>query len=300
MARSPPSTISTSSPPGAYKEIASRRSPRPSVSDIEGQHLRFDMGLGRPYKVGLVYTRAAPVPRLRHSPSISHTPLDAAVDPSTAVAEARTSASKVSMPEACSLGLAHPGNILRNLGLQQRHCGPCETAFAGGYRFRHPQRAGAFGVGGANIEMRALPIVADQKGIAAFQPAMDVHDRRAPPIGLRDNAIARLKDETTCRHRLILRHRRRSSERDCMTAASVASAKPPADAQPLALGRQHRMLAARCEKTHQAAGDGLDICYRLAHPACIEDSRNSPPASGVQLSFKYSTRDTRRCARPCG
>src|ERR1035438_6422435 len=51
-----------------------------------------------------------------------------------------------------------------------------------------------------------------------------------------------------------------SSNSNYSTRASlVASAEPAANAQPIALRRQHRVFTARREKTHQAAGYRLDI-----------------------------------------
>src|SRR6202790_404062 len=49
--------------------------------------------------------------------------------------------------------------------------------------------------------------------------------------------------------------------------SSVASAEPTADAEAMPLRRQHGMLAARCEKTHQAPGDRFDVAMQ---PGCIE------------------------------
>src|SRR3984957_19375591 len=46
---------------------------------------------------------------------------------------------------------------------------------------------------------------------------------------------------------------------DRIMFSSVASAEPTADAEAIPLRRQHGVLAARCEKTHQAPGDRLDV-----------------------------------------
>ncbi len=54
--------------------------------------------------------------------------------------------------------------------------------------------------------MRPLPIIAHQKRAARLQPPVEMHDRNAPPIGTRRDAIAGLKDETADIHPAILRH----------------------------------------------------------------------------------------------
>ena len=50
------------------------------------------------------------------------------------------------------------------------------------------------------------------------------------------------------------------------TADLVASAEPAADAQTIPLRRQHLMLAARREKTHQAAGQRFNIPMAIGAP----------------------------------
>src|ERR1700722_6319673 len=51
---------------------------------------------------------------------------------------------------------------------------------------------------------------------------------------------------------------------------SAARAEPAADAQTIAPRRQHRMLAARCEKTHETARDRFDISMAIG---CVEKTQ---------------------------
>src|SRR5580700_1401124 len=53
-------------------------------------------------------------------------------------------------------------------------------------------------------------------------------------------------------------------------ASSAARAEPAADAQTLAPRRQHRMFAARCEKTHQTARDRLDVSMAIG---CVKKTQ---------------------------
>src|SRR5579862_236712 len=53
-------------------------------------------------------------------------------------------------------------------------------------------------------------------------------------------------------------------------SASAARAEPAADAQSFAPRRQHFMLAARCEKTHETACDRLDVSMAIG---CVEKTQ---------------------------
>jgi len=66
-------------------------------------------------------------------------------------------------------------------------------------------RSNPIGVAAPNVEMRKLPIVADQRGIAILEPPIEVNDRDARSTRHRYDAITRLQDESAVSHSTILR-----------------------------------------------------------------------------------------------
>ncbi len=196
--------------------------------DIERQYTRFEINLGRPQlRIGIHPSNA--VSRNPRAVDFAAA-LDAAIDQ---VAHREAYISLECIYPGCVQSVAQPRHILRNLELQLAYRIPCETAFADRLRFRRPQRASALGVGRADVEVRALPIVAHQECAAAFQQAMNVHHRPALPIRLGYNAITRLQNETTCRHARILRQCRGGGD---IVAAAAYVAAAASDRHPSSRG----------------------------------------------------------------
>ena len=98
------------------------------------------------------------------------------------------------MPAACSR--SRSGGTSAGISTSRRQTSaPSKVRLSAGSGCRRAQRAGALGIGGADVEVRALPIVAHQKGAAMLQPAVQMHDRHPPAVAGGDDAIARLENE---------------------------------------------------------------------------------------------------------
>src|SRR3970282_213305 len=122
---------------------------------------------------GLSNTAAAPVSRVA-SPSISHPPLmPRSMRYRTAK---RTSASNVSMPPLCS------------------------TSRIRGTSPRRAERRRALGVGGADVEVRPLPVVAHEERAAVLEAAVEMNHGDARALRARDHAVARLENEAAGDH----------------------------------------------------------------------------------------------------
>ncbi len=63
--------------------------------------------------------------------------------------------------------------------------------------FQRRKRLGALDVGGSNIEMRTLPIIAYQKSAALLEPTIEMHDGDTPPPGRAYDSITRLENEAS-------------------------------------------------------------------------------------------------------
>ncbi len=63
--------------------------------------------------------------------------------------------------------------------------------------FQRREQLGTLDVGGSNVEMRTLPIIAYKKSAAVLEPTIEMHDGDTPPSGGGYDAIARLEDEAS-------------------------------------------------------------------------------------------------------
>ena len=172
------STISTSSTPGAYSEIASSARPVGIGLDVERQ------------------ARAAR-PRPRPGAACGLSKIQRCARPANRVARDLAAALDAALDQIAR-GEPH-------VGLERVDAGACSRSRSGGTSdgaatsMRRDRRAGerapvgvrgrlgaerarALGVGGADVEVRPPPVVADEERAAVLEAAVEVHDgRRAPP-----------------------------------------------------------------------------------------------------------------------
>ena len=71
----------------------------------------------------------------------------------------------------------------RNLDLDAGNRIPAESAFPAFKRRGAAKRAGAFGIGSANVEMRTLSVVSHQERAAVFESAVQMDDGHRSPSG---------------------------------------------------------------------------------------------------------------------
>ena len=70
---------------------------------------------------------------------------------------------------------------------------------------RRTQRAGALRVGGADVEVRSLPIVAHEERAAVLEPAVEMHDGNARAVAPGRDPVTRLENEAArVRHERIV------------------------------------------------------------------------------------------------
>ena len=162
--------------------------------DVEGEYARLDIDAERPQSRVRIHAGNA---LRRHPVTLDFaSPLDAAIDQ---IADGEAHIGLEGLDAGRVQTVTHSRNVLRSLHLDARYAAARETAFAGRPRLRRTKLARAPGIGGANIKVGTLPVIAYQKRIAALQPTVEVHDRDALPMGCGDNAITRLQNQTTCR-----------------------------------------------------------------------------------------------------
>jgi hypothetical protein len=91
--------------------------------------------------------------------------------------------------------VAQLGYIGRCRDFKLAHRCAIEGVLASGLWLRCAQREHTLDIVRANIKVRALPVVADQKGPAIHQSTEEMHYRHATPVRRGNNAITRLQNE---------------------------------------------------------------------------------------------------------
>ena len=190
IGRWPLSTIKTSSSPGAYIEIASKRSPFESVS-MSNASTRGATVTSAGRSTGLSKIHVTPWPARRRAFDFAAA-LDAALD-QVAHGEAHVRFERV---DARGMqAVAQRWHVRRHLDFDSRDRLARERAAVDRLRRRHAQRACALRVGLAHIEMRPLAIVAHEERAAVFQAAVDLDDGNARAVRPVCDPVAGLQNE---------------------------------------------------------------------------------------------------------
>ncbi len=197
IGRSLPSTMSTSSRPGAYSEIASRRSPFASVS-MSNDSTRGSTSTCAGRMTGLSNTGDV---RARHGLAFDlAAALDTALD-QVAHGEAHVGLERV---DAGVMQAIAQGRDIRGCFHRYQSDGRAiEGALVDGLWLGRAELPSALGVGRSNVEVRTLAIVPHEERAAVREPPVNVDHGPAPAAGRRDDAIAGLEDEAARgRHRV--------------------------------------------------------------------------------------------------